>query len=746
MRSPYRWIAETINAKPALVAGVIVSIFIIALYGMTLLTMETGTETYITKDTPRGMLLAKYTDTFRSDAIMLIIEADEITDPAVIHYIDLIEQDIRNERYVAGTSSIVDLVRQVNGGALPASKADIIRAQENLPPELYRRYLPSELLTISIVTLQPGVSSNIQNQVIDNIESIVKITDPPPGVKVTISGDPAFQKQMGEEIGKETGTLIFVAMALMVLAVGLLFSHVRYRLLPVAVVSCGLVLTFGIMGLFGIPLSMVVIGAFPVLIGIGIDYAIQFQSRFDEEVRKTSIPEAVKTTLTRAGPAVLFAMIATSLGFIAMYISPVPMVGDFGFTCTIGVLSCYIMALLIVPTFGTLVRYSPKPPAKNSLSAPMEVYDRFLGRLAGKIAKNAVPVIVVLGCIALVGIQLDATIPINTNEETFVPPDMPAMVDLKKVTRTVGSTSTLPLYIQGDNVLDPNTIRWIDEFSRYEITHNDKITGATSIATYLIQYNDGVLPTTEYEIREVLNRVPPQIQGSYLSGNMDTVIEFSLVGMENEVALTMVEELEKDLRWKEPPAGITVTPTGQLDMFTKLIQDIKNSKTTMTLIGFALIFGFLLLIYRKVTAISPLIPIMMIVGWNGAIMYLSGIDYSPMTAVLGSMTIGVASEYTILIMERCMEEREKGKDIYSAIQESVQKIGTAVTVSGMTTVFGFSALLLSSFNIVKNFGIVTVITVGFSLIGAIIVMPAVLSLMGSHGQCEVAEPHTTGSD
>ena len=95
----------------------------------------------------------------------------------------------------------------------------------------------------------------------------------------------------------------------------------------------------------------------------------------------------------------------------------------------------------------------------------------------------------------------------------------------------------------------------------------------------------------------------------------------------------------------------------------------------------------------------------------------------------GSMTIGVASEYTILIMERYQEERDLGRDVYEAIQTSVSKIGTAITVSGMTTLLGFSALLLSSFNMIKNFGLVTVITVGFSLAGAIFVMPAILSLM-----------------
>ena len=92
------------------------------------------------------------------------------------------------------------------------------------------------------------------------------------------------------------------------------------------------------------------------------------------------------------------------------------------------------------------------------------------------------------------------------------------------------------------------------------------------------------------------------------------------------------------------------------------------------------------------------------------------------------MTIGVASEYTILIMERYLEEKENGLDVISAIQVAVQKIGTAITVSGLTTVFGFAALLLATSPMIQNFGAITVVTVVFSLLGAIIVMPASLAV------------------
>jgi hypothetical protein len=60
----------------------------------------------------------------------------------------------------------------------------------------------------------------------------------------------------------------------------------------------------------------------------------------------------------------------------------------------------------------------------------------------------------------------------------------------------------------------------------------------------------------------------------------------------------------------------------------------------------------------------------------------------------------------------------------------VKKIGTAITVSGLETFFGFSALCLASFPIISNFGITTLIAVGFSLMGAIFIMPAVLSVVG----------------
>jgi len=735
MKNPYEWLAAAINNHTWTVAGVAAAIFIVACFGLSMVTMQTGDDTYIDKNTPRGALLDHYAETYGSDAIMLIYEADSVRSPDVLRYIDNLQEDLRNERYVDSVSGVVDLLKQANGGTLPSSKAEIDGIIGQAPPEMVERMLPSDLMTISVIALEPGVTMEAQMRVVENIQSAVGTSEPPPGLAVTVSGNPAFSKEMEEEMGGQMGMLILAAMLLMVLAVMLLFSHVRYSLLPVGIVAVGVIMTFGFMGLFGIPISMVVIGAFPVLIGIGIDYAIQFHARFDEEIRRGTIPEAVWATVTQMGPSILIAMSSTALGFIAMFFAPVPMVADFGIVCTIGVVSCYVAALIIVPIFAIATRYRPKKEAAAPGTAPepgnsvMERYDRFLGRLAYTIAKHPLPVILLFAVVAAGGFYFDEKVPISSDEKTFVPGDMPALLDLEKITRTMGSTTTIPVVVTTDDLRNPETLAWIDRFGTYEQEHNDKITGVTSIATLIRQYNGGVLPATKGEIEEVIARIPEETLKRYLNGNMEAVLEFSTVDMEMSVARDLVGRMQGDVAWSNPPAGVTVKITGQLEMFAALMDDIADSKTFMTLLGFAFILGFMILVYRKFSAVSPVIPIVFIVGWNGAIMYLLGLDYTPLTAVLGSMTIGVASEYTILIMERCEEELARGAEFLDAVQIAVQKIGTAITASGMTTVFGFGALTLSTFNIISNFGIVTVITVGFSLVGAIVVMPAVLALM-----------------
>ncbi len=724
---------------------------------MTQITMQTGAATYMNQDSAKGILYNKYIDTFQSDTLILIVDTSDPLNPDVLTYIDRLENNIRQQQNIKSVVSIVDLLKSANGGKLPQTRAEVDAIVAKIPPETRATAVPSNVMSLVEIQLDQGLSDNTKTDTLNDVKSVVASSSPLPGVTVTVTGSPAFSAEMSSSLMKDMGTLIGAAMILMIIVMGILFAYVRYRFMPVLLVGVGLITSLGLMGIAGVQLNMAVVGAFPVLIGLGIDYAIQFHARFDEESRKGSLDNAVFMTVTRTGPAVLYAMLATSIGFLAMFISPVPMIRSFGLVSIIGVMTCYSVSLIGMPTLAVLLNYKPKaqqpevcyavgegacdylpeeiPPGKStgSIKHPWS-YGEFLTETSVKIARNPIPLLLVVGLIAIIGFQLDAVIPIESNENSFVPSDMPAKISMDTVARVIGSTDTATIYVEGQSVTDLDTIKWMRQFQDYELAHHSELTSANSIVTYILAYNDGSMPGTQSQLNEVMSRIPESVKKPYLSGSMNGVIEFGTIKLESKPQESLKEQMINDIAFLEPPIGITVTPTGRFDLFTTLMHDMGSSKDSMTYLGFMLIFLYLLLVYRHLHAVSPLVPIIFIVGWNAVAMYALGIAYNPLTATLGSMTIGVAAEYTILVMERYAEEEERLHDSLAAIQESVRRIGTAITVSGLATFFGFSALCLASFPIISNFGITTLIAVGFSLMGAIFIIPAILSVIGQFNE------------
>ncbi|PKG31072.1 MMPL family transporter, partial [Methanoregula sp.] len=336
-----------------------------------------------------------------------------------------------------------------------------------------------------------------------------------------------------------------------------------------------------------------------------------------------------------------------------------------------------------------------------------------------RIAKNPVPVLLLAALIALVGFQIDPTIPVESSESAFVPSDMPAKINIEKVTRVIGATSTADLMIQGSRITDLDTVKWMAGFEEYVQSRHLEITGSSSIATYILEYNNGRMPETQAELDTVLLKIPDSVKETVMSDPMCGLIRFSTIDIPMDRERGIKEQIIKDIEFYEPPAGFVVQPAGDFELFTSLMGAMSESKDTMTLLGFIFVFAFLILVYRHLHAVSPIIPIVFVVGWNAVMMYIIGLTYNPLTATLGSMTIGVASQYTILVMERYAEEMEELHDHHAAIQESVRKIGTAITVSVLAPFFVFSALCLATFPIISHFGVSTLIAVGFSLAGSI---------------------------
>jgi len=75
---------------------------------------------------------------------------------------------------------------------------------------------------------------------------------------------------------------------------------------------------------------------------------------------------------------------------------------------------------------------------------------------------------------------------------------------------------------------------------------------------------------------------------------------------------------------------------------------------------------------------------------------------------------------------RFESERSKSDDIWQALEETITTTGVALVLSAGTTALGFLVLLLSPMPVVQQFGLVTALTVSYSLALSIIVLPVLL--------------------
>jgi predicted RND superfamily exporter protein len=106
--------------------------------------------------------------------------------------------------------------------------------------------------------------------------------------------------------------------------------------------------------------------------------------------------------------------------------------------------------------------------------------------------------------------------------------------------------------------------------------------------------------------------------------------------------------------------------------------------------------------------------------------YASGLSYSPLTSISGPLIIAMGTEFNILLMSRYFEERATGLEARAAMSRASLRIGRAIMASGLTVMGGFAVLAFSNFPLLDNFGKVTALNIGVSLISTLVLLPPLL--------------------
>lgn len=731
-------------------------LILISMQGAQKITMESGTETFVSKDSKLYQDYDHlYSNIFGTNSIIVMVEGNDVESADIMKSVDRLEHQLESTEGIVGITSPTSIVKEMNykntGRSQVPDTDEEIKEIIDENPAIFGTLIPDHTHMLIYVTMAGSTTDNKQKEIITETEEAVKFSDFPPSYNLIVTGDPAYKIEMSEAMSTGMGPLLGLAAVFMVIVLSLVFRHVRWCLLPLPVVLLGIVYTFGAMGFLGIPLSMVSMSAFPVLIGLGIDYAIQFHNRIEEELNKDgNKSKAIISTIKHTGPAVLIALTMTALGFFSLFTSTVPMIKDFGKLLTIGILMCYLAAMFVgvvtVYIFDDISnnfqsKKRKKEPETTEIDADHVSSDKSKNNLVKHILekvnnfsiKNNLLVLGIATLLCIGGIYADESVGAQTDTTSFAPQDLPALMDLNHMKDITGGTDTLNLIIKVKDTADPEVLEWIDKFSEHE-TQRQHIESTSSIVPLIKEYNGGTIPETRDEIEAIYNEIPESQKDRYVYGRNMLLLNLNIGNAVSDIKTTGIEELtgiiEKDIQWMQVPPGVTVTITGNPVVYIEVLGALTDGRILMTYLGLFLVLGGLLIVYRDwLKALAAIIPMFIVTGWAGLVMKFLGILYTPMTATMGALIIGIGCEYSVLMMERYFEEKDHGADPLQAIYRTSDSIGAALLASGSTVIGGFAALTISPFPLIGDFGTVTVIDIVLVLIATFMVFPPFIVLM-----------------
>jgi hydrophobe/amphiphile efflux-3 (HAE3) family protein len=629
------------------------------------------------------------------------------------------------------------------------------------PKQRFAYLFPSRETALISVRLKAGLSEGERTRTIALIRQAIAMKQwrLAHGESYLLTGQPVIVADLTGAITHSIELLLVAVMLVMALTLSLIFRG-RQRLLPLGVALLAAALTFGALSVVGASLTVASIAVLPVLVGLAVDYAIQFQSRV-EEVFAEGVDDA-RVAVTRAvmvgAPTIATAGIASVGAMLVLLLSPVPMVRGFGLLLVVGVVVAFLCALTAGSAILVLAdrRTSRRRwMLDTSLGAAWRgarellldnPVNRFVARAALIEAPRRPGRLLGVGlALAVLGWGLDTQTQVQTNIEKLVPQNLESLQSLNALERATGVGGQLDLMVSGQDLAKLSTIEWM---SSYESTVLKRFGYSSTLgcgqarlcpAFSLPDLFAGSTTTTgaggastpklkQADVKGLLDEIPPYFSQDVITPDRRAAtLAFGIRLMPLAEQQQVIETMRSTLH---PPPGVTAQLVGLPVLAAQSGAQVASPwrRLETLLIGLAAVALVLLIAFRgdRRRALVPLVPITLATGWSALILFAVRVPLNPMSVGLGALVIAISTEFSVLLSERYRQQRLLGESPIEALRRTYQRTGAAVTASGVTAIAGFGVLVLSDIRMLRDFGLVTLIDLSVSLVGVLVALPAAL--------------------
>ena len=548
--------------------------------------------------------------------------------------------------------------------------------------------------------------------------------------------------------------------------------------------GAGTILGPGYLDIIGAPNQVSQIAPI-ILIGLGVDYAIHFTSRYREEIGSgNSITGSTSSTLKSVGIALTLATLATIVGFLTNIVSPLPELKDFGILVSTGIFFAFFLVMTFVPAIRTLLDKKAETKGNISTDAFSSSGESVLNKIAA--SSGIIPKRLKLVALALLVAISGYGYFSFTNLETifeftdFLPEDDPVVQTLDLLTEEFGGGfgETTAVLIEGENLATPEIhnalIESINNLSDKEniVVYAGNVAAESVIGTVgqllapqgaapgappampdmellgtlgsfgvdLMSGSQGIDALKVKDsgdvqgLYEYLASTDPEAFLASLYFNEESTVTAQQVRITTSAGSLGAAQLRDDIYDAFTPLsslGVSIAATNDA-IVTQSVSDLISESQFQSLI-FAILASmtFLILYYlidirKPFLGVITILPVVAIVMGTYLGMYFLDIPLNPVTSTLSGLAIGIGVPFVIHVTNRFRETLLTAPNPVDAVKTTLKTTGGSLFGSAFTTMAGFGILMTSSLKPFQQMGQVVVVALGFALVASILILPTLL--------------------
>ena len=203
-------------------------------------------------------------------------------------------------------------------------------------------------------------------------------------------------------------------------------------------------------------------------------------------------------------------------------------------------------------------------------------------------------------------------------------------------------------------------------------------------------------------------------------------------------AASYTPALRRALTGAGPPALVTGPPALQHDLDPVLAADLRHGEAIAVPVALLLLVAVLGV---SAALVVPLLFAACTISTAEAVIFLLAhelpmVSYVPNVVEL--VGLGLAVDYSLLVVHRFREELAGGRDVEQAVVVTVSTAGRTVLLSGAAVAVGLALVVLVPVPFVRSMGVAGLVVPLVAMAAAVTLQPALLSVLGRRGVARLA--------